>query len=129
MLDRTFSVALARGSCVAGTLSGDIQDSVSRSGGVVELSLKTASRSLATVSAANMSPVPLKKQSSCGTSSLKRRAEQSDRMVEPTTERTLRWESWLTVEVPDVEKDAMDDEDEGKSPASWREVTIIWGTL
>lgn len=43
----------------------------------------TASRNRATVNAANMSPVPLKKQSRRGTSTLKRRGLPSERAVEP----------------------------------------------
>lgn len=80
ILDRTLTVACARGKALDGTSSGDTQDLV-----VCRPSpaATTASRSLATVKAANISPVPLKKQSRAGTSTRKRRGDPSDRVVDP----------------------------------------------
>lgn len=75
-------VACANGRSVAATLSGDTHDLVARR---LSPAAETASLSLATVNAANMSPVPLKKQSIAGTSTRKRRGEPSDLVVEPIT--------------------------------------------
>ncbi len=52
-----------------------------------------ASRRRTTVKAANMSPVPLKKQSMAGTSIRKHRGDPSLRAVEPTMERVGEEES------------------------------------
>ena len=82
MLDRTLVVACASGNALDGTPSGDTQDLVDWR---LSPAATTASRSLATVKAANMSPVPLKKQSSAGTSTRNRRGDPSDRVVDPIT--------------------------------------------
>lgn len=84
MLDSTLIAACASGRCLGATLSGDTQDlRVRRSSPAAA----TASRSRATIRAANMSPVPLKKQSRAGTSMRKRRGVPLDCVVEPMTVR------------------------------------------
>jgi len=91
VLASTFSAAFASGKSAASTSSGESQDVV-----LFSLASVTASRKRTTVRAANMSPVPLKKQSIAGTSILKRRGEPSARAVEPTTERVGEAASKLT---------------------------------
>lgn len=79
MLPRTFSAAFAKGKSTALTLSGETQDLT-----WARFCLTAASRSRTTARAANISPVPLKKQSIDGMLILNRRGEPSDRAVEPT---------------------------------------------
>jgi hypothetical protein len=111
MLDRTFSVALASGRSVGPTSSGDIHERVLRRGGADadDDDENTASRNRATVSAANMSPVPLKKQSNAGTSMRNSRGEPSERVVEPM----------IVSVVGGVDEPRLD---------SWTDVTITCGT-
>ena len=78
------------------------------------------SRSRATVRAANMSPVPEKKQSNCGISILNRRGLPSDRIVEPTTARVLERTSRLLVELSVVE--------DGSRSERCTDVTMMCGT-
>ena len=133
---RTSSADFASGSSVAGMESGEIQEGVSlRRGDVdgdVESTLWTASRSRETVRAANMSPVPEKKQSSCGTSMRKRRGVPSERIVDPTTARVLERGvvSWFVVEfqVSAVEWEIVDEEDDETRSGRCTDVTIMWGT-
>lgn len=115
ILARTLTVAFARGSSVASTSSGDTHDLTFRIG-VEESSAKTASRSRATVNAANISPVPLKKQSRAGTSTLKSRGEPSERAVDPMIERVLE-DGGRVVEALEV------------SEGSCTDVMIMWGML
>ena len=76
-------MALASGRSVAATSSGESHDLVVRRPSTAE----TASLRRATVSAANISPVPLKKQSSAGTSTRNSRGDPSERVVDPITVR------------------------------------------
>lgn len=103
ILAKTFSVALASGNSVASTSSSLIHASLSSR----PSTLHTASLNLTSMSAANISPVPLKKQSIAGILMLKILGSAVDVIVEPTTE---RW---------------------GSAPGEGSEmdVTIIWGIL
>ena len=82
MLAHTFSIARASGKSKGSTLSPDTQDFVADRPAVA-----AASRNRATVNAANMSPVPLKKTSISETVMRNRRGVWSERAVEPTMER------------------------------------------
>lgn len=84
ILERTFTVARASGKSVAEMLSGDTQDAVDWR---LSPAAETASRRRATVKAANISPVPLKKQSKAGTSIRNKRGDPSHLVVDPMTVR------------------------------------------
>ena len=81
MLARTFSTARAKGRSNTSTLSAGSQDRTPFSFAVVD-----ASRNRTTINAANISPVPLKKQSISGTSILNILGVPSARREEPITE-------------------------------------------
>lgn len=81
----------------------------------------TASRNRATVSAANMSPVPLKKQSRRGTSTLKRRGLPSERAVEPIMVSVSVLSVAVELDTAEVVEDVID--------GSCTEVMIMCGTL
>lgn len=72
-----------------------------------------ASRRRATVSAANMSPVPVKVQSRAGMSILKQRGEPSVRVVEPAMER--------------VGEEEEEEEEEGGGVVKSMDVMMMWG--
>lgn len=81
ILPMTFSAAFANGKSTPSTSSGEIQLLTAP-----RLAAWAASRSRTRMRAANMSPVPEKKQSRAGTSILKRRGEYSEEAVEPKME-------------------------------------------
>ena len=78
-LAHTISAAWA-----SGVLRGDISSSHNHANLSHNLSFELISRSRATINAANISPVPEKKASMCGTEIWNRRGvESEDRMVDP----------------------------------------------